>query len=249
MTQTTWPDATWIYRALDELGLRYAARHTPHGVPDAGLALATEAADDVAVTVLAEEGTLRLTAHDVAAPLTPDELHRGNGRLPLARAYVGDTGSVEVAIGCFVGHKALRSDTVGDLLAHLVDSRREVLHPGSGLVLPPMEAVGDPGPVDVPDLDAAPWCRVAATVESDGWITVDAAHVPDLTLTRRPDATATFDRLQLWTRAGKFVVVDDDAVRVQVRTPVVRDDLAERVGWSTSQATLMLQVGASHLGG
>lgn len=243
MTDAPWPAPDWVLHALDDLRLGYAVRFTPRGVPYAGLTLASgpDAVDAVPVTALAEDGTLRLTAHDLGGDVPPDVLRAAD--LPLARAYLGESGTPEVALGVLVGHAPLPSDVVGDLLAHLVDSRRALRDPSAGLVLPPVRPVAPPP--RLPTLDGVPWCRGTVAVEPDGWVVVEATHVPDLRLDGRDDV---LDRLQLWTRAGQYLL-DDGTVRVRVRTPVVADDLDERVAWTVSQATLMLQVARDHLPG
>jgi hypothetical protein len=154
---------------------------------------------------------------------------------------------MELALGCFAGATGLRADRLSDLISHLADSQRAVRQADATLALPSMGTPDSPGPFALPELAEVDWCRATVAVEPNGWIVAEAALVPDLDLTARADAAAVLDRMQEWTRAGKYVVTPAGQVRVEVRTPVLDEDFTGRVAWTTSQATLMLQVGARQL--
>lgn len=259
MSEDAWPDPTWVLDALDRLRLRYEQRTSARGTPYAGLVLRGPGGGSSSLTVLAEDGTLRVTAHDVLVPV--ERSWRAAGRrspaaggspgtaaatrtLPLARAYRTSEGTVEVALGCFVGAAPLAPEELDRLLQHTTASARCVRDGGPPPGLPPFPAPAASG--SLPDVDA-PWCRVGLVVEPGGWVTATASGVPALTTTDHPDGATVLDRLQLWTRAGRYVARPDGTVDVEVRTPVRDDDLGGRVEWTRAQATLMVDVARRHL--
>jgi flagellar basal body rod protein FlgG len=62
-----------------------------------------------------------------------------------------------------------------------------------------------------------------------------------------PPVLATLQRLQLWTRAGRFTVDDTGRLAAEVATPALDDSVEALAEWTVAQATLMLQVAMRHL--
>jgi hypothetical protein len=233
MSDEAWPDPIWVLDALDRLGLRYQQRTTAHGVPYAGMSLGEQGRETSALTVLAEDGTLRVTAHDVLA--RPDGVRRAG------RRHAGRSG---VALGCLVGAAPLLAEELDRLLQHAAASALWVRDGGAPPALPPFHAPAVTGVWPVPEV---PGCRLAVVVERSGWITATAAGVPAATIGQHPDGVAVLHRLQLWTRAGRYVELREGDLGVEVRTPVRDDDLAIRIEWTRAQATLMVEVARRHL--
>ena len=96
------------------------------------------------------------------------------------------------------------------------------------------------------------WGRVTAQLRPEGWLEVRAGPEPDIVVA---DATAfaTLDRLQNWTRAGKYLLTEAGSLRIAVLTPLLGQvsgqDPADPIGWSIDQAMVMCQVARRHLSG
>jgi hypothetical protein len=258
---------TWPFSVLDDLGLSYSTRVTPAGLPYAGFQLSDEETASVPLTLIAEDATLRLTAHDVQPSFSAEQLLLINRRLPLARAYLQPAdGTTEVALSLFLGSSRLSSDQMGVLLGHLLDSYRVV----TGQLASPITRPVLPGTADVraeqliaafarrgdqllqngrdvaveADLgDSGRRCRLAGWAGT-GWVMATAQFLPSPLV---PPVLATLQRLQLWTRAGRFTVDDTGRLAAEVATPALDDSVEALAEWTVAQATLMLQVAMRHL--
>lgn len=259
---------TWPFAVLDDLGLSYSTRTTGAGLPYAGFQLADEVTPPVALTLIAEEATLRLTAHNLAPNQPAEQLLPINRRLSLARAFRQPAdGTTEVALSLFLGSSQLSPDQMGVLIGHLIDSCRVVTgQPALPLDRPILPATAE---VRAEQLIAAIARRGSqlsrngrgVTVETDlggsgqkchltgragtGWVLATAQLLASPPL---PAALATLQRLQLWTRAGRYTVDDTGRLGAEVATPALNDSVEELAEWTVAQATLMLQVAVHHLG-
>jgi hypothetical protein len=243
------PPPDWFFAILEELGLRYAVRQTPQGEPYAGLRLATPSGRWLALTLIASLGTFRVTAHEIAADPGPATVATLNRALPMARCYAADPGTIDLAIDLYTGVEVLSGDQLGGLFSHLDESVTATLGAAADLTLPVM---GGPGGVRDADLAGAAGGRVTAQLRPEGWLEVRAAPEPDI-LVADATAFATLDRLQNWTRAGKYLLTEAGSLRIAVLTPLLGhvpgQGSADPIGWSIDQATLMGQVARRHLCG
>jgi hypothetical protein len=264
--------SAWLFTVLDDLGLLYSTRLTPTGVPYAALQLAAEETEPVSVTVITDDGTLRVTAHDLRPQLPMEQLLVVNRRLPLARAYQQpDDGSTELALGIFIGSSQLSSDQVGVLLGHILESHLiatgRVASSISRPALPRAAVVrnGQLGAaiarrghtserseheiaVEAGLGENGLRYRLVGSADEPGWILAAAQHLPSLALPYGPQGLATLQRLQLWTRAGRYTLNDHGKLGAEVATPTLSEPVEELAEWTFTQATLMLQVAARHLG-
>lgn len=253
--------------ALDDLGVMHAVRVTPAGAPYAGFELVGPSGRPRSLTAIAQgEGqVLRLTAHDLEARPLPD-LMALTRTLPLGRALRSpDTGAVEFVLSGYVG-EGLLSSQLNTLLRHI----ESALDAMDGLApSPSAPVIATEGEAPLPGLaDAAArrgspvldgdgvrvefvmdeWsCHLSAELTRGGWVMVRGAwdRIPS-----GPSSDADWDtlqRLQNWTAAGRYVLLEDGSLGVEVGTPVLRHDVNRCADWSMSQATLMLQVAAQHL--
>ena len=244
-----YPPPEWVFTALESLGLRFAIRQTPQGDRYAGLRIATPSGRWLALTVIASRGTLRVTAHDVRPDPGPDVVAAINRALPLARGYVADPGSLDLVIGIFAGGAVLTVGQLGTLFDHLDQSVTTALGGEGDLGLPALATARADVAIDALqtlDLSATPGCRMETGVHPEGWFRVGATPVPYRVLDSAP-ALATLNRLQNWTRAGKYVLTEATALRISVLTPLLSEDVTGLIGWSVDQATLMCQVAVRHL--
>lgn len=243
----SFPPANWFFAILEELGLSFAVRQTPQGERYAGLRLATPSGRWLALTLIASLGTFRVTAHEIAADPGPASVAAMNRALPLARCYAAKPGTIDLAIGLYTGVEVLSGDQLGVLLSQLDQSVTATLGGLADLTLPVM---GEPGAAQDVDLAAAAAGRVTAQLRPEGWLEVLAAPEPDVVVA---DATAfaTLDRLQNWTRAGKYLLTEAGSLRIAVLTPLLGhvsgQDPADPIGWSIDQAMVMCQVARRHM--
>lgn len=204
--------------ALDAAGLRYAERTTSDGTPYAGFAWASrDAARPVAVTVLAVDGVLRLTAHDVARDTAGGlaRLHFTTKRLPRGRLFraPGAEGS-DLAVTLW-GDR--RRDTAGlwAALTYLEDVRDWLAGDGS----PPGPAP-DPEPVGTATADGV---TVALGRAPEGHL-VGRASVPGPALRIDAPTAAWVDELQWWAPAGRFLLGDGETLVAEVSSVPLRDE-------------------------
>lgn len=239
----TFPPADWIFAILGELGLSYAIRQTPRGEQYAGLRVSTPSGRWLALTLIASLGTFRVTAHQIAADPGPANLAALNRRLPLARCYAAEPGTIDLAIGLYTGTEVLSGDQLGSLLSQLDQSVTATLGGLADLTLPVMGGPDSAGDIDLASVAAA---GVTTQVHPEGWLEVRATPERDIVAA---DATAfaTLDRLQNWTRAGKYMLTEAGSLRIAVLTPLLGQDLADPIGWSIDQAIVMCQVAHRHL--
>lgn len=257
----------WLMPALDELGLAYSVRETPDGVPYAGFGLAGSGGRLRSLTAIEQSDgqVLRLTAHGLAEQSLQD-LMTVTRRLPVGRALRSpDTGEVEFAMSCYVGEEGLSSSHLGTLLGyvesalHAIDGSPPpswpVIEGETDLTLVDLTApAARRGPpvvheesVDVDFVMDGSSCHLSAGVRPGGWMVVLATWDGVPPESRSADEWDTLQRLQNWTTAGRYLVLDDGALVVEVGTPALRGDVTRCTDWSMSQATLMLQVAARHL--
>jgi hypothetical protein len=261
----------WLFAALDELGLSYSSRLTPQGAPYAGLQLAVEETPLVPVTVTAENGTLRLTAHDLRPRLPMEQMLVVNRRLPLARTYQSpDDGSAELALSIYIGSSQLSADQMGVLFGHLLESHLVATgQVGSAISRPALpgtavvraehlaaaiirrghgsERSGQEIAIETDLGETELRYQLRSWVDNAGWILAAADYLPGQALPTRPQGLATLQRLQLWTRAGRYTVDDHGQLGAEVATPALSEPVEALAEWTFAQATLMLQVAARHL--
>ncbi|GAB3416720.1 hypothetical protein [Flindersiella endophytica] len=248
---------SWLFDVLDELGLAYATRTTPRGVPYAAFRTSDGETAPLNLSVLSENETLRLTAHDsVPLALSFDDLLEVNRRLPLARAYLSpEDGSVEIALSCYLGTGALAADQLGFLLGHLRESRAVVSkRSASAGGLPLIGRAGLDVAAELPSFDADLGIdqlryHLTTSLDDAGWIVVRAGYLPVRLVPFAREALATVQRLQVWTVAGRYTVGPGGELSAEVATPLLSGQQAgEAIAWSARQAELMLHVAARHLG-
>jgi hypothetical protein len=237
-----WPSGNRIFTSLDELAVRYATRLTDRSEPYAGLQIDDGHGGDVSLTVLLLDGTLRLTAHDVVSDLDEDAINFVNRSLPLVRAFRGDSESVELGIGTYWAGRIPGADDLGMLIGHLAAAQRWVRHGGDPPDLPLLDSRRNGGGLSAAHDDVLERYHVSASV-AGGWVSVRASRLRPMTLTT--SWSRTVDRLQSWTRAGKYVVSIDKELFAESVNVAADADVGQ---WSVSQVTLMLQVAERHLG-
>jgi len=243
------PPQEWIFAALERLGLSYARRQTPKGEWYAGLGFAGPTQRPLALTLIASSGTLRLTAHEVAADPGPVELAAANRALPLARCFVAEAGLVDVAIDLYTGDEILSSGQLGVLVDHLDQSVAAIGGGFTDLALPEMGATSS-ALQDV-DLVAAAAGRLTLVLRPGGWLEARALPSEGIVVADAA-AFATLDRLQNWTRAGKYLLSVDGSLNIAVLTPVLGNSRTDKhagpLGWTIDQAMVMVEVARRHLG-
>lgn len=261
-------DADGLFESLTRLGLAYAVRTTPRGVPYAGFHWAPDPGHALCpFTAFAEEWTLRLTLHDLPAPL-PTELQAlvTTTRLPLGRVYVDvQAASAELALGVFVGGAGPSPSDLAGLLGYVYRARAHVVEGGPVPRRPiishgahPREAVdaelaargsvtqGPEGSVTLVPVDGSP-ISFGVSVFDDGWLSVLARRAGVDAAPQGPAGLRTIQQLQRWTTAGRFTLDPAGSLTAAVETPWAEDP-ALSVSWSLDQARIMLDVADRHLG-
>ncbi len=265
------PDAATpeVYQALNDLGLLYSRRATPRGVPYAGFRLLDGHGESVSLTLLLEDGVVRLTVHRVDFVGNARAMLEAGARLALGALYrAPEDGSTELSLAIRLGGTRFGAAQLEPLLAYATASLAALAR---GPV-PPLPALArDVVPGD-------PWTRLAGLGhrlrpldESDAFaLTLDlgqGAHA-ELSLGRRSDAwlevlaqrsppcgandaraDPLLHELQRWARCGRFVL-SGTAPSAQLSAQVCVPDLgqaAESMQWACSQAVAMLQVAYQRL--
>lgn len=265
-----------IFEALDALGLHYDRRQSERGVPYAGFRLVRPTGKSTSVTMIAEQGVCRLTAHGLApagAGPDPRAAVRAGARLPLGAAYRSpDDGTLELAVGFWLGEGGdlapLDPAVAGRMLDYLTDASLALSGAGAvpvrpAFTTPPagndalreqlhslghaVDRSGDFTRFRVTFADGATG-DIGLRETPDGWAEAVAGLMPAVRLSSGPSDDKTLQRLQRWTTAGRFVLADDrDTLRAQVHTPYLGAALPSLL-WSASQAAAMLAAVHRHLG-